>query len=143
MIELEDFKDPDNKDEILSKISLIRNPEMAYEFALSIKDKNSSELWIEDEIDKFVSNLEPFNENWKKLSLMFGQIPKKILKVRKVCLQADNEFIIIRAISEILTRCGYCVRGEEIVRCSKCDLGMIYNQDCIECNNCQTFEILE
>jgi hypothetical protein len=143
MISLEDFRDPENKQEIFEKISKICSPEMAYEFANSLINSKTNEKWIEDELDKFSQNLESFNENWKKLSLMFGQNPKKILKVRKLSLQSDQNYVIIRAISEILTRCGYCVRADEIVRCKNCSLAYIFDEDSDICQNCSQFQILE
>lgn len=145
-MKLRNWKDPEDKDEkqkYFDGISRIYSPETAYQFASKLSDEDEGD-WIIKEIPKFVNELENWNENWKKLSLRFGQPQKKILIVRRTCLKADPEMAIIRAICEILTRCGYCVRTDEISECEGCKLGMMSRNDGLKrCEGCKNFELYE
>lgn len=113
------FKDPtDLKElrEIHHQISQISNPEEAYAFAKDIDG------WIVQELDSFADQHQNLNQNWEKVSEMFKQRRRTIILVNKIILDNSEGYTTIRAISEILTRCGWCVRGvDDFKACNGCD----------------------
>jgi tRNA A58 N-methylase Trm61 len=141
MIQLnEDYSDPENKEEYHNLIRDIKDPEMAYSFAKDIC--NGKGKWIIDEIDGFTDENFALDANWIKVCNMTNQTKKKILIVDKIILDKDLRWMIIQAISEILTRCGWCVRGREFKRCIDCQLAFYNLNDEIDiCEGCEEIEI--
>jgi len=116
------FRDPldsESLNEVHQKISSISSPEEAYAFAKSLDG------WILDEIPKFAAEHEALNENWGSICERTRQTRKCILIVKKIVLDNLSGFTTIRAISEILTRCGWCVRGyDDFKKCKDCGLAI-------------------
>ena len=142
MIKLNDeFSDPVNKEEYFNQIREIKDPEMAYSFAKQI------EGWIIDEIDGFTEENFTLERNWEKVCSLTHQSKKSILIVNKIVLDKDQRWMIIQAISEILTRCGYCVRGREFKRCSDCQLAFYQGEnpetEIDICEGCEEIELSE
>ena len=116
------FRDPVDKEdlaEVHKRISNISCPQEAYEFAKSIDG------WIVDEIPKFAHEHSALNENWDSICQRTRQTKKCILIVKKIILDNLSGFTTIRAISEILTRCGWCVRGhDDFKKCKDCSFAI-------------------
>jgi hypothetical protein len=134
MVLLKYFKDPKDENELKEihlQISKISNPEEAYEFAKSIQG------WIVNELDEFGDEHFQLTQNWTKISDMFKQKRKKILLVNKVILDNNPSYTTIRAISEILTRCGWCVRGvDDFKGCEMCNRAIQTHGRKLVCEGC-------
>ena len=124
--------DPEELKEVHKKISMISCPEEAYEFAKSING------WILEEIPRFAHEHVSLDENWSSICDRTRQKKKCILIVKKIILENLSGFTTIRAISEILTRCGWCVRGDEdFKKCKDCGLAiqaLVQKEYCDDCS---------
>lgn len=133
------FRDPMDSEELQEvhkRISHISCPEEAYEFAKSI------EGWIVEEIPKFSHEYESLNDNWGSICERTKQKKKCILIVKKIVLDNLSGFTTIRAISEILTRCGWCVRGyDDFKACKDCGLAIQSLDKKQYCDNCDVDHI--
>jgi hypothetical protein len=142
-INLYNFEDPGNeeKEKYHSLISKIKSPEEAIMFASNITSNVGP--WIVDEMKEFSEEYSKLDENWTNVCNQTSQSKKSILIVKKVAFSKDFNYSIIRAICEILTRCGWCVRGEEFIRCNGGCHRAIFRLHKEKCNECEggTLEI--
>lgn len=134
-MKLENFEDPKDivkLSEIHKRISEIKSPEEAINFA------NDIEGWIVGSLSAFSAQYESLNKNWEIICKVTKQDKKCILMVSKIILENKPGYTIIRAISEILTRCGWCVRGvQDFKGCKDCGLAIQCFDDIEYCNECE------
>lgn len=127
----EDPEDPEDKALILKAVSLIRCEADVFVFL----DEFAND-WIVKKCPEYCDELQILSINWGKICDALKQSKKSILIVKKTILSdPENKFIILRAISEILTRCGYCIRSkDEIDACEGCNLAIISGKKlCFKC----------
>ena len=134
MIKLINFMDPQDEtqlQQIHSMISEIKTSEEAFYFA------NEIDGWIKGSLSGFSSQYESLTKNWETICKVTGQEKKCILIVSKIILDNRKGYSILRAISEILTRCGWCVRGEQDFKgCKRCGLAIQCFDEIEYCNEC-------
>jgi hypothetical protein len=129
------YKDPEDvelKNVIFKVISTIRGEDDVFEFL----DEYASD-WIVKKSPEYCEELLTLSNNWKLICDALKQTKKSILIVRKtVFTDPENQYIILRAISEILTRCGYCIRSvDEVNTCESCNLTVLNGKNF--CFNCE------
>ena len=128
----EDPEDPEIKALIFKAISLIRCDTDVFIFL----DEVASD-WIVKKSPEYCNELQVLSDNWGKICDALKQTKKSILLVRKTIISdPENKYVILRAVSEILTRCGYCIRSkDEIGVCEGCNLAIINGKKF--CFNCE------
>jgi hypothetical protein len=128
MTELRDnLKDPEDKvvlQTIYNEISEIKSAEEAYDFV-----EKYAPTWIIDEADDYAKEYITFKQNWETIVKMTKQPRRKLLLVSKIVFKENdpkNSYSILKMISEILTRCGYCIRrATEFTKCERCGLAIM------------------
>lgn len=131
------FNDPERKEDkekIFNVISTIKSPEEAFEFAQNLSSEG--EPWIINQISDFADEYLKLKQNWITICNKTQQSPKTILIVKKVAFGSDFNYDTIKAISEILTRCGWCVRGEEFAECNGGCGKAVFRFQKDRCDNC-------
>lgn len=131
------FNDPEKKEDkekIFNLISSIKSPEEAYQFATNLNSEGNS--WIITEISDFAEEYLKLKQNWVTICNKTNHSPRNILIVRKVAFGSDFNYDVIKAISEILTRCGWCVRGEEFGECNGGCGKAVFRFQKDRCDNC-------
>lgn len=120
------FTDPENKEEIYSKIQQVTCASEIYSLVNDVFPD-----WIVDECKDYEPSYSSFRNNWFKVTERFQQDPKRILIVQQVVFEdPENKYSILRMFSEILTRTGFCVRRkEELKRCDDCGLARLIDTE--------------
>lgn len=120
------FTDPENKEEIYSKIQQVTNASEIY----SLVDRVFPE-WIIEECIDYEPCYTTFRNNWHKVSKQFLQEPKKILIVNQIVFEdPGNQYTILKMFCEILTRTGFCVRRkEELKKCKDCGMARLIDTE--------------
>jgi hypothetical protein len=130
------YEDPSDitlKNKIFSSISAIRVESDVFSFI----DEFAPD-WIVKKSPEFCEELTVFSNNWKLICDALKQSKKSILIVRKTAISdPENQYVILRAISEILTRCGYYVRSaDEIDTCEVCNFAILFGKNlCFKCES--------
>lgn len=135
-----DPTDPDLKQTIYHEIQEIKSPDEAFNFV----QRNSPE-WIREEAVDYADEYPKYKENWSKVCSITHSPPRKILIVEKVMFDLfdpRNEYTVLKMISEILTRCGYCIRRkQEFTLCQTCRLAILRDSPTgSKCKKCSRIE---
>jgi len=120
-------RDPENKEELFSEISQVRNSTQIY----NLVNKWFPD-WIVEECPSYSPFYKQYEDNWEKVANATRQPKRRILIVNEIIFDDPmNEYTGIRACSEILTRCGFCVRRTtEFKKCTVCKLAIKLDDEC-------------
>ena len=113
-----DYRDKENVDEVIGRIKSAPKMKEVFEVIDEIYPS-----WIVGLSQKYCSDYQSFTDNWKHICRANNVKPQAVLMVDELVF--DDEHILLRTLSEVLTCSGFVVRRKgEIIQCSVCGFAL-------------------